>query len=151
MNSLIAFLTPVEKPQQKEVIVSKRFVKRDAKGEPVVDDNGQYIPEPFIVRPISPNENNRLVQACTHPRKVDGKVVNMLDSVEYSRKMIVSATVYPDFRDTELCQAYGTLIPEEVPGLMLTIGEYQVLSDAIADVSGLSDEAAEADELALKN
>ena len=51
MNSLIAFLTPVEKPKQKEVVVSKRFVKRDAKGEPVVDDNGQYIPEPFIVRP----------------------------------------------------------------------------------------------------
>ena len=39
------------------------------------------------------------------------KRVERLDSIAYSRQLVVAATVEPDFRSEELCKAYNTMDP----------------------------------------
>ena len=66
-----------------------------------------------------------------------------LDSGEYSSRIIVAATVEPDFSSEAVCKAYGTMDPLEVPGRMLLAGEYKRLMDAVMDLSGFRDNVEE--------
>lgn len=127
MSNLSAFLNPV-KVENKELLISERF--RDENGKPVS----------FVIRPISQSENDILVRKSTRTVKVNGQPVEKLDNVEYSRRVVVSATVTPDFTSEELCRAYGTMDPLEAPGKMLLVGEYNKLSAAIMALSGLEDD-----------
>lgn len=61
------------------------------------------------------------------------------DNVAYTRRLVVSATVTPDFSSAEMCTAYGVMDPLEVPGRMLLAGEYTRLADEISKLSGFSD------------
>lgn len=63
-----------------------------------------------------------------------------LDSTEYASRIIAAATLEPDFSSEELCKAYGTMDPLEVPGKMLYAGEYKRLMDAIMELSRFGDE-----------
>lgn len=137
MSNLRDFLQPNEGEQTREVIVSNRFVRRDEEDKPILDGSGKPIPVPFVVRRISQKENEGLVRQATRTRNVKGQAAKELDSVDYSHRVIVAATVTPDFNQEELCRAYGTLDPMEVPGKMLLIGEYQKLLEAIMELSGL--------------
>ena len=130
MSNLSAFLNPV-KVDNEEILISERF--RDENGKPV----------PFVIRPISQSENEILVRKSTRTVKVKGQPVEKLDNVEYSRRVVVSATVIPDFTSEELCRAYGTMDPLEVPGKMLLAGEYKRLMDAVMDLSGFHDDLEE--------
>ena len=135
MSKLSAFLHPVTTQEEKEVVISKRFQ----------DENGN--PVPFKIRPLSQDENDALVKAATITyRDRTGKEATKFNRFKYSRSLVVAATVEPDFRAKELCDAYGTSNPEEVPGKMLLSGEYQKLMDAILDQSNFGQ-----DEEALKN
>lgn len=127
MSNLSAFLNPA-KVENETVIVSKRFL--DEQGMPV----------PFVIRPITQKENDLLVRQSTRTVKVNGQLVEKLDNVEYSRRVVVAATVTPNFTSEELCRAYGTMDPLEVPGKMLLVGEYNKLSAAIMALSGLEDD-----------
>lgn len=62
-----------------------------------------------------------------------------LDSTEFSQRMVVAATVDPDFSSTEICQAFGVLDPLLVPGKMLLGGEFARLLSAITELSGFDD------------
>ena len=42
-----------------------------------------------------------------------------------------------------MCEAYGTLDPMQVPGKMLTAGEFAALLDAISELSGFDAETPE--------
>ena len=137
MAGLSAFLHP-ELPEEEDVIVSKRFVED---GKPVA----------FRVRPITQEENQQLIKQHTKIVKKGGLTERKLDSERYVNALIVAGTVFPDFRAKELCEAYGTLDPLQVPGKMLLAGEYQKLSDAIMSLSGLSDDAAEEEAEEAKN
>lgn len=137
MAGLSAFLHP-ELPEEEDVIVSKRFVED---GKPVA----------FRVRPITQEENQQLIKQHTKVVKKGGLTERKLDSERYVNALIVAGTVFPDFRAKELCEAYGTLDPLQVPGKMLLAGEYQKLSDAIMSLSGLSDDAAEEEAEEAKN
>ena len=130
MSNLSAFLNPV-KVENKELLISERF--RDENGKPV----------PFVIRPVSQGENDILVRTSTRTVKVNGQPVEKLNNVEYSRRVVVAATVTPDFTSEELCRAYGTMDPLEVPGKMLLVGEYNKLSAAIMALSGLEDDLEE--------
>lgn len=144
MSKLYDFLHPVAVQEEREVVVSRRFVQRDDKGEPVLDKNGDMIPKPFKVKAISQAENDALVKAATLTYKDrTGAKVKDFDRQKYVRSLIVAATVEPDFRDKELCEGFGTLDPEEVPGKMLLAGEFQKLADAISELSGFDDDSAE--------
>ena len=62
-----------------------------------------------------------------------------LDGSLLSRRIVVAATVEPDFTSEELCRAYGVLDPLEVPGKMLLAGEFKKLSEEIMRLSGFDD------------
>jgi len=131
MSNLNAFLNPVNVEEKQEVMISKRF--RNEEGEPV----------PFVIRPLTQQENDALIRKSTHMVKASGKPVEKLNNLEYGRRVVVAATVSPDFASEEVCRAYGTMDPLEVPGRMLLVGEYARLSEAIMALSGLDDDLEE--------
>ena len=81
-------------------------------------------------------ENDHLVKSCTRQVMVNGQQVSKFDNVLYTRKLILAATVVPDFSESDLCQRYGVLDPNLVPGKMLTSGEYSRLATEITQLSG---------------
>lgn len=126
MGNLSAFLHPAM-PEDKEVIVSDRFM-----------DDGKVVP--FRIRAISQEEVDAITKRCTSVSKgKNGREVKSFDTERFSKEIIVAGTAEPDFRNSELCSAYGTLDPLQVPGKMLLAGEYAKLGDAIAELSGLND------------
>lgn len=131
MSNLSAFLKPAYLREEKEIVISKRFL--DEQGEPV----------PFKIRSISQEENEQITKASRRQYKVSGTVQERLDPIEYGRRMVVTGTVFPDFRDKELCEAYGTLDPMQVPGKMLQAGEFAALMTAISELSGFDADSPE--------
>lgn len=130
MGTLHAFLHP-EIPEQQEIIISSRFKGDD--GNPV----------PFIIRAISQEENEALRKKSTRVYKSKtGETIREFDGEKFTRLFTIAGTVQPDFRASDLCEAYGVLDPEMVIGKILLAGEYSRLSEAIADLSGISEEAA---------
>ncbi len=127
MSKLSTFLHPVAVSEEKEIVISKRF--QDEKGNPV----------PFKIRALTQEENDTITKQATRRAKVNGQMVEQLDSTDFSRRMVVAATVEPDFRAKELCDAYGVLDPLMVPGKMLLSGEYAKLLRAITELSGFED------------
>lgn len=123
-SKLSAFLHPAKAQEEKEIIISKRFQ----------DENGN--PVPFKIRSLTQAENDAIASKSRRTRKVSGQMQEYLDPVENSRRIVVAATLEPDFSDRELCEAYGTMDPLEVPGRMLKSGEYSKLLSAIMDLSG---------------
>ena len=138
MSKLYDFLNPVSTTEEREVVISKRFVQRGPDGEPLTDADGNMVPRPFKIRSISQAENDALIKKYTRKVKINGQYEDELDDLAYSRALILASTVDPDFRDTELCEHFGTLDPMEVPGRMLFAGEYGRLSHAILDLSGFN-------------
>ena len=131
MSNLNAFLHPVQSADAQEVIVSKRFAGEDGK------------PVPFKIRPLSQEENNRITKQSMRLVRGGKRGEKELDSIEYGSRLIVEATVEPDFRSEEMCRAYGTMDPLEVPGKMLLAGEYKRLMDAVMELSGFAEDTGE--------
>lgn len=127
MSKLSAFLNPVDVQEEKEVVISKRFL--DEKGNPV----------PFKIRAMTQAENDQNVKLCTKKRRVGNQTEEYFDNIEFSRRTIVEATVEPDFRSTEMCNKFGVLDPLLVPGKMLRPGEYSRLMQEINELSGFAD------------
>ena len=124
MSALSAFLHPAVTREEKEVIISKRFLGEDGK------------PVPFKIRSLTQEENAAIIKAATRQEKVDGQWQDSIDANELSARTIVEATVFPDFRSAELCEKYGTKDPVQVPGKMLLAGEFGRLIDAVSKLSG---------------
>ena len=122
----------------KEIIISDRF-KEDGK------------PVPFKIRTISQAENDALVKKAQKVDMVRGRRIQYQDDQRYTNSLIVACTVQPDFRDAELCQAYGTLDPLEVPGKMLLSGETAKLVEAIMNLNGFAIQSPEEEEEEAKN
>lgn len=120
MSSLNAFLHPVQ-VENKEVIVSNRFQE---KGKPV----------PFIIRPISQEENKQLIKKYT---RKDKKGNETFDRTEYVSALTASAVVFPDLTNDELQKAYGVLGESALLQKMLYVGEYATLAQEVQQLSGL--------------
>lgn len=120
MSSLKAFLNPIQ-AENKEVIVSNRF-QEDGK------------PVPFVIRPITEEENKHLMKAYT---RVDKKGNEVFDRTEYVHAMVAKAVVFPDLTNSELQNAYGVLGETKLLQKMLYIGEFGTLSEAVQELSGL--------------
>lgn len=138
MGVLSAFLHPEPMDITKEIIISDRF-KEDGK------------PVPFKIRTISQAENDALVKKAQKVDMVRGRRIQYQDDQKYTSSLIVACTVQPDFRDAELCQAYGTLDPLEVPGKMLLSGETAKLVEAIMNLNGFTIQPPEEEEEEAKN
>ncbi len=128
MSSLKAFLHPVQSTDCLEIIISKRFLGEDGK------------PVPFKIRPLTQEENSQITKRSMRPVKGGKRGEKELDSIAYAGRIVVEATVEPDFHSEELCRAYGTMDPMEVPGKMLLAGEYKRLMDAIMELSGFDED-----------
>lgn len=123
-SKLSAFLHPVKVQEEREIVISDRFQ----------DENGK--PVPFRIRSLTQAENDAIASKSRRTRKVNGQIQEYMDPVENSRRIVVAATIEPDFSDRELCEAYGTMEPLEIPGRMLKPGEYSKLLSAIMELSG---------------
>lgn len=125
MADLYAFLHPV-KPEDvtEDVVISDRFK----------DQNGNVVP--FKIKALTKGKVEQLARQC----RVKNKSKDFDTNVELGTRMIVEATVYPDFTSSELCEAYGTLDPLEVVSKMLLYGEANKLAAAISKLSGTGDE-----------
>lgn len=120
MGSLNAFLHPIQ-VANKEVIISNRFLED---GKPI----------PFIVRPITQEENKFLIKKFS---KKDNRGTESFDKAEYVQAMTASAVVFPDLTNAELQKAYGVLGESSLLQKMLYVGEYAVLAQAVQEISGL--------------
>ena len=121
MASLSAFLHP-EQAENKEVLVSERF-----------KENGK--PVPFVIRPITQDENGELLKKY---RKVDKKTGNeTFNRVAYNHALAALAVVEPDLNNAELQKAWGVLGPEKLLTKMLYVGEFANLLEAVQELSGL--------------
>lgn len=120
MGSLNAFLHP-EQAENKEVIVSERF-----------KENGK--PVPFVIRPITQQENDGLLRKYT---KKDKKGNEYFDKVSYNQNLVAAAVVEPDLENSELQRAYGTLGADKTLVAMLYVGEFATLMEAVQRLSGL--------------
>lgn len=129
MDRLYAFLNPIRRNEEREVVISDRFR----------DENGNVIP--FRIRALPQEESDEITKKSRKGQKINGVWQERLDPVEFNRRMVVAATVEPDFRDKALCEAYGVLDPLLVPGKMLLSGEYTALLDAISKLSGFDKES----------
>ena len=126
MSNLNAFLHPVQGDETQEVMISARFLGED--GRPV----------PFKIRALTQEENARISRQSMRLVKGGKRGEKELDSEAYTNRIIVAATVEPDFTSAELCSAYGVMDPMELPGKMLLAGEYSKLSKEIMELSGFS-------------
>lgn len=130
MSNLSAFLHPVV-PEEQEIVISKRFL----------DENGN--PVAFKIRPLTQEENEAITKQATVKRKINGQMQDYVDPSLFTAKMVVAATVEPDFSSSELCQQYGVLDPTLVPKKMLLSGEYSTLLNAITELSGFNSDVEE--------
>lgn len=125
MSKLKAFLQPPVAGRTKEVVISDRF--KDEEGNPV----------PFVIQAIDQKKNEQLANTSTITEETDIGPVERLDHVLYTRRMILACVKEPDFADQEVCKYYGTVDPLEVPAKMLSIGEYNRLSEEIMNLNDI--------------
>lgn len=123
MSSLNAFFNPIE-VENREVIVSQRF-QEDGK------------PIPFIIKPISQEENKKLMKKFTIK---DKKGVQSFDRTEYIANLAAQAVVFPDLANAELQKKYDVLGESNLLQKMLYVGEYAVLIEAIQELSGFDED-----------
>ena len=116
MGNLGAYLRQIPAGKTKEIFL-----------ENFKDEKGNKIP--FVVKAITPKENEMIVKRNT----IKGK----LNSTTYGNELIVTCLETPNLKDTELCSFYGVMDPMEVPSLMFTIGEKQVVMDAITEINDI--------------
>lgn len=132
MSKLSIFLHPVTTAMEKEIVISERFR----------DENGNAVP--FKIRALTQEENDVITRQATRRRKESGQTIEQLDNVDFARRMVIAATVDPDFTSKELCDGCGVMDPLLVPGKLLLSGEYAKLVKEITLLSGFAEQEEEA-------
>lgn len=107
--------------ENREVIVSNRF-----------QENGK--PVPFVIRPITQQENEEFIRKHT---KRDKKGNEVFDRINYNRELTATAVVEPDLNNADLQKRWGTLGAPKTLAKMLYVGEFATLMQAALDLSGL--------------
>ena len=127
MGDIKAFLLPPVMEETKEAVITKRAKGPDGK------------PVPFVLRAIDQETNDRLIRRAQRTSKVNGQTVRELDTEKYGRLLISACVLEPNFKDAELCAYYKTVDPLDVPGKMLSSGEYAKLMQEINSLNGFED------------
>lgn len=140
---LRAYMQPPVVNETKMVYPSKRLRGADGK------------PAPFVIRVIDQETNNKLIKQATEKKKVNGRLVEALNSEKYGNLLIQACVVEPDLKNTELCAYYKTVNPVDTINRMLSVGEYNRLVREIKLLNEIDeladDEDAEIVEEELKN
>ena len=140
---LRAYMQPPVVNETKTVYPSKRLKGADGN------------PAPFVIRVIDQETNNKLIKQATEKKKVNGRLVETLNSEKYGNLLIQACVVEPDLKNTELCAYYKTVNPVDTINRMLSVGEYNRLVREIKLLNEIDeladDEDAEIGEEELKN
>ena len=113
--------------ETKEAVITKRAKGPDGK------------PVPFVLRAIDQETNDKLIRRAQRTNKVNGQTVRELDTEKYGKLLISACVIEPNFKDAELCAYYKTVDPLDVPGKMLSSGEYAKLMQEINSLNGFED------------
>ena len=135
MGNIKAFLQPPVMEKTEKVFLSDRFKGEDGK------------PVPFEIRVIDQETNDKLVNQATKKTKKSGMIFQELNNEKYMKLLIQACVVEPNFKDSEICAYYKTVDPLDVPGRMLSVGEYSQLSKAIRKLNGIIVDDEELDEV----
>ncbi len=135
MGNIKAFLQPPVMEKTEKVFLSDRFKGEDGK------------PVPFVIRVIDQETNDKLVNQATKKTKKSGMIFQELNNEKYMKLLIQACVVEPNFKDSEICAYYKTVDPLDVPGRMLSVGEYSQLSKAIRKLNGIIVDDEELDEV----
>lgn len=135
MSDIKNFLIPPIINETKKVIVSERFKGED--GTPI----------PFVIRVIDQETNEKLYKQASKKTKSNGRVLREIDEDKYGKLLVMACVVEPNLKDAELCAYYKTVDPLDVPGRMLTMGEYGKLVREIRNFNELSISDDEIEEL----
>lgn len=127
MGDIKAFLLPPVMEETKEAVITKRAKGPDGK------------PVPFVLRAIDQETNDKLIRRAQRTSKVNGQTVRELDTEKYGKLLISACVIEPNFKDAELCAYYKTVDPLDVPGKMLSSGEYAKLMQEINSLNGFED------------
>lgn len=127
MGDIKAFLLPPVMEETKEAVITKRAKGPDGK------------PVPFVLRAIDQETNDKLIRRAQRTNKVNGQTVRELDTEKYGKLLISACVTEPNFKDAELCAYYKTVDPLDVPGKMLSSGEYAKLMQEINSLNGFED------------
>ena len=125
MSVLKGFLQPSPMEETKEVIISNRF-----KG-----DDGETLK--FKIKKIDQETSSALLKKCTKRERVKGQIMETLDKERYTNLLVMACVVEPNFRDSEMCDFYKVINPEDVLGRMFSVGEFKRLTDEIMDFNDL--------------
>ena len=140
---LRAYMQPPGVNETKTVYPSKRLKGADGN------------PAPFVIRVIDQETNNKLIKQATEKKKVNGRLIEMLNSEKYGNLLIQACVVEPDLKNAELCAFYETVNPVDTINRMLSVGEYNRLVREIKLLNEIDeladDEDAEIVEEELKN
>lgn len=127
MADIKAFLLPPVMDETKEVVITKR----------AVDENGK--PVPFVIRVIDQATNNPVIEAGYEEKSLQwpcGSGTGYGTVWKASGRGLCGAA---NFKNAELCAYYKTVDPLEVPGRMLTMGEYNLLVRKIRELNDIVD------------
>ena len=127
MGDIKAFLLPPVMEETKEAVITKRAKGPDGK------------PVPFVLRALDQETNDKLIRRAQRTSKVNGQTVRELDTEKYGKLLISACVIEPNFKDAELCAYYKTVDPLDVPGKMLSSGEYAKLMQEINSLNGFED------------
>lgn len=138
MSNLKAFLKPLYTEKTVSLVVSDRFV----------DDDGK--PVEFILKTLSQEQLATINKRSMREQTIGGRKVQDIDRNAYVNRCLVESCIQPDFKDKELCNAYGTEDPIQLPQKMLLGFEYERLGRAFLELNGLNDESPELGEVSKK-
>lgn len=123
--------------ETEEFVVSDRFIQRDEKGNPLLDENQKTIPVKWLLKGIPEEENDAIRSSAT--RKVKGKngvMVPETNTSEYLAKLAAACVVFPNLNDAELQKSYGVRGADALIRKMLLSGEYAGLIGKIQEING---------------
>lgn len=100
-----------------------------------VDDEGK--PLAFILRTLP---HSKMKNIANRSRRSKGKNEGEIDQSLFVARCIVESCIQPDFKDRDLCVAYDTEDPYELPEKMLLSSEYEKLANAFLELNGSNGE-----------
>lgn len=107
-----------------KVVVSDRFKDKDGK------------PIPWEIRSMTEAENEEIRKSATKKVKTRNGRTTETNEELYAAKLAVASVVFPDLKNVELQQSYGTLGAENLLRRMLLPGEYTNLIEKVQEING---------------
>lgn len=142
-KTLAGFLNPTPPTEEIRRKISDRF--KDPETGEVLE---------FVAKPMLQAKNAELQKKNTkrQPGKNGMPSEDKLDAQNYQIDVVIETIVQPDFRSTDLCEAFGVIDPRTLVGKMFTPGEFTKLVSLCMEANNFRDsEKAAVEEQEAKN